>query len=253
MLFTPPAVHTGCELAGSGCQSGLRAASDAGGGRFPQSDRGQATGRECSALAHGTTSREASGAAAALIVAEVLRANFQQGGRYSYMHASALARLMAGADCFTLARVAGHLAHAIKSFLTVGNSFPSSLPWRPCVNAWHLRRDTDVALWIQHTLSQALSAAFDGTWEARETQEGTKKTIVMNSTQAPLFLLASSEAPLRTSGNNAGFAALLSAWTHRDVPCALVRAPDILCIVLQRCAGTAAGEICNIPNHDAML
>ena len=151
-------------------------------------------------------------------------------------------------------RIASHFrVYAIKAFLTVGNSFPSSLPWRPCVNAWHLRRDTDVALWIQHTLSQALSAAFDGTWEARETQEGTKKTIVMNSTQAPLFLLASSEAPLRTSGNNAGFAALLSAWTHRDVPCALVRAPDILCIVLQRCAGTAAGEICNIPSHDAML
>ena len=72
------------------------------------------------------------------------------------------------------------------------------------------------------------------------------KTIMRNSTHDPLVLLAPSEAPLAPSGNSVGFAALLSAWTHQTVPCALVRVPDILCIVLHRCAGTAAGEICII-------
>ena len=242
------AIRPGCEHEGGGCKSGLRATSAAGGERFAQSDRGTTSGRARSALAHGSTSREATGTAGALIATEVLKSSFSQGGRYSYMHASTMAWLMAGADYFTLAYTAGHLAHPIKSFLTVGSAFrlPSSLPWRPYLSTWELRRDADVALWLQHALSQALSAAFDGAWEAREAQEGTVKTIMRNSTHDPLVLLAPSEAPLAPSGNSVGFAALLSAWTHQTVPCALVRVPDIFCIVLHRCAGTAAGEICII-------
>ena len=186
------AVHSGSGDARPRCEQGLRDTPRVGGECIVAGDRSQAAQRTGSAAAASTTTPKADGRHAPLKIAEVLKANFPNGDRFSYMHASTVAWIAAGADHFSISQMAGRLAQAFKSFLTVGPAFrlTTSLPWRPILGNWDLKQPPDVPLWMQHVMPQALAPALDGWWEARVMTEGPMRVLAAGPL-APLSLSAS--------------------------------------------------------------
>eukprot|EP00439_Symbiodinium_sp_Y106_P049210 s1554_g6.t1 len=195
--------------------------------------------REGSLAAIGTAHREDGGSPAMLKAAGVLTTAFTFHDRHGYMVVCMLAWLMAGADRYDVDAIAGRLAHAVKSFLTLGTSFrlSSSLPWRSWLQGWGPTQP-DITRWLQHILPKAGAQAMQGSWEARAAHDPSCNCTQAGDTWHPICL----QAEVRGDKCNLDLSVLFSEWRLHGDRCALVQAPSILCVVSPRWLNSAAGE-----------
>ena len=146
---------------------------------------------------------------------------------------------MAGADHYDIEFIAGTLTHAVKSFIAMGPSFrlASSLPWRSSLQGWD-HKQADAMRWLQHILPKAAAPAMQGKWEARTSHDGVCTCTHDGDTWHPLCL----QAEIRGGTYDLDLTALFSEWRVQEDRCALVQAPQILCVTSPRWLSSAAGE-----------
>ena len=219
--------------------AGTRRLQPPGGERGLSVGGDQATGRKDALAALGTAHCQNGGRPPPLKAADILTATFPLHDRHGYMVACMLAWLMAGADHHDVDYMAGSLAYAVKSFLTVGTSFrlASSLPWRPFLQGWDML-SSDVVQWLMHILPKAAAPVLQGTWEARAPCNQGYECTASGNTWAPMCLQADSTGDTCDLDLNA----LFSAWRVQGDRCALVQAPQVLCVTSPRWLNSAAGE-----------
>ena len=197
------------------------------------------SGRAAEPAATGTTHCQNGGSAETLKAAGLLATSFTLHDRHGYMVACTLAWLMAGADHYDIEFIAGTLTHAVKSFIAMGPSFrlASSLPWRSSLQGWD-HKQAGAMRWLQHILPKAAAPAMQGTWEARTSHDGVCTCTHDGDTWHPLCL----QAEIRGGTYDLDLTALFSEWRVQEDRCALVQAPQILCVTSPRWLSSAAGE-----------
>ena len=219
--------------------AGARCLQPPGGKRGLSVGGDQATGRKDALAAPGAAHCQNGSRPPPLKAADIFTTAFPLHDRHGYMVACMLAWLMAGADHHDVDFIAGSLTHAVKSFLTVGSSFrlASSLPWRPFLQGWDMS-NSDVMKWLMHILPQAAAPVLQGTWEARVHCESGYECTAAGNTWTPICLQDDSMGDTCDLDLNA----LFSEWRVQGDRCALVQAPQVLCVTSPRWLNSAAGE-----------
>ncbi|CAE7790755.1 pol [Symbiodinium sp. CCMP2592] len=147
---------------------------------------------------------------------------------------------MAGADQYDVDFLTGRLAPAVKSFLAMGTSFglSSSLPWRSWLQGWDSTTPT-ITGWLQHILPKAAAQSMQGRWEARTAApDGSFVCNQAGDTWQPICL----QAEILGNTCHLDMSVLFSEWRTHGARCALVQAPDILCVVSPRWLCSTSGE-----------
>ncbi|CAE7357226.1 unnamed protein product [Symbiodinium sp. CCMP2592] len=145
-----------------------------------------------------------------------------------------------GADKYDVDFLTGRLASAVKSFLAMGTSFrlSSSLPWRSWLQGWDSTTPT-ITGWLQYILPKAAAQSMQGRWEARTAApDGSFVCNQAGDTWQPICL----QAEILGNTCHLDMSALFSEWRTQEARCALVQAPDILCVVSPRWLCSTSGE-----------
>ena len=124
-------------------------------------------------------------------------------------------------------------------FLTMGPSFrlASSFPWRGALQGWDHTK-VDAVQWLQHILPRAAAPTMRGRWEARASLQGACACTHAADTWSPLYL----QADIGAGASDLDLTALFSEWRFQDDRCALVQAPQLLCVAFPRWLNSAEGE-----------
>ena len=230
----PIGSHAGyASAADARCTSsiGRQCSTEAGGGASPRGAFASST--------IGAAHCKNGGSTTTLKAAGILATSFTLHDRHGYVVACTLAWLMAGADHYDMESIAGSLAHAAKSFLTMGPSFrlASSFPWRGALQGWDHTK-VDAVQWLQHILPRAAAPTMRGRWEARASLQGACACTHAADTWSPLYL----QADIGAGASDLDLTALFSEWRFQDDRCALVQAPQLLCVAFPRWLNSAEGE-----------